>query len=124
MSVTFVANHYIPLPKLPSVKFMQVESGFDVADNWIVSQVMADDLVITQDIPLADEVIQKGALALGLRGQSYTPETIKSRLNMRDFMETMRASGVQSGGPAPLSKQDIQNFANKLDQWLAKRVNK
>lgn len=119
--VTFVANRSVPVPKLPSIRFVQVESGFDIADNWIVEQVQDGDLVITQDIPLADEVIQKGALALGPRGQQYTPETIKSRLNMRDFMETMRASGIQSGGPAPLSKQDVQQFANRLDQWLAKR---
>ena len=77
--------------------------------------------MVTQDIPLADEVISLGALAIGPRGEFYTKENIKSRLTMRDFMETMRSSGIQSGGPAPLSKSDVQTFANKLDRWLTKR---
>lgn len=120
IQVTFVANQSISLPPFKNLKSVQVSSGFDVADNWIVQQTHAGDLVITQDIPLADEVITKGAIAIGPRGQKYSKENIKSRLNMRDFMETMRSSGVHSGGPAPLNQQDRQNFANQLDRWLAK----
>ena len=120
VEITFVANQAISVPPYPSVRAVQVSSGFDVADNWIVAQAHKGDLVITQDIPLADEVITKGALALGPRGQIYTKENIKSRLNMRDFMETMRSSGIHSGGPAPLNQQDKQTFANQLDRWLSK----
>jgi len=120
MKVTFVANQPISVPPYPNLKSVQVSSGFDVADDWIVEQVIAGDLVITQDIPLADEVISKGATALGPRGEKYTKENIKSRLNMRDFMETMRSSGVHSGGPSPLNQQDKQAFANQLDRWLSK----
>jgi len=120
IQTTFVANRPVSITPGPWVKSVQVASGFDIADNWIVEQVNPGDLVVTQDIPLADEVIAKGAIALGPRGQRYTRENIKARLNMRDFMETMRSSGIQSGGPAPLSKQDRQQFANELDRWLAK----
>jgi len=124
VEVTFVANQAISVPPYPSVKTIQVSSGFDVADNWIVEHAQKGDLVITQDIPLADEVITKGALALGPRGQIYTKENIKSRLNMRDFMETMRSSGIHSGGPSPLNQQDKQTFANQLDRWLNKARHK
>ncbi len=122
IQLTFVANQSISLPPAHNIKSIQVSSGFDVADNWIVTQTQSGDLVITQDIPLADEVISKGALAIGPRGQIYTRENIKSRLNMRDFMETMRSSGIHSGGPAPLNQQDKQNFANQLDRWLSKAM--
>lgn len=92
---TFVANHLIPLPKRDNIRALQVSSGFDIADNEIVRRTEAGDLVITADIPLADEVISKGGLALNPRGELYTKETIKARLNIRDFMDTMRASGIQ-----------------------------
>ena len=118
IQITFVANQAISLPPYPSVRSIQVSAGFDVADNWIVDKAQEGDLVITQDIPLADEIITKGATALGPRGEKFTKENIKSRLNMRDFMETMRSSGVHSGGPAPLNAQDKQAFANQLDRWL------
>lgn len=118
--VTLVANHFVRVPPSPHIKSIQVESGFDVADNYIVQQAEAGDLVITADIPLADELITKGAHALNPRGELYTKDTIKQRLQMRDFMETMRSSGVQTGGPAPLNQTDRQNFANKLDAMLAK----
>mgnify|MGYP001273150889 CR=1 FL=1 len=118
---TFVANHRIPVPIRTNIKSIQVESGFDIADNEIVRRVSAGDLVITSDIPLADEVITKGGLALNSRGELYTKETIKARLNIRDFMDTMRASGVQTGGPAALSQTDRREFANHLDRILAKR---
>ncbi|UXI02591.1 YaiI/YqxD family protein [Photobacterium sp. TY1-4] len=118
--VTLVANHFVRVPPSPHIRSIQVESGFDVADNYIVQQAEAGDLVITADIPLADELITKGAHALNPRGELYTKDTIKQRLQMRDFMETMRSSGVQTGGPAPLNQADRQNFANKLDTMLAK----
>jgi uncharacterized protein YaiI (UPF0178 family) len=120
VQITFVANQHIRLPQYKNLKSVQVSSGFDAADNWIVQQANEADLVITQDIPLADEVITKGAKVIGTRGQIYTKENIKSRLNMRDFMETMRSSGVHSGGPPPLGQQEKQAFANRLDQWLRK----
>ncbi len=119
---TFVANNAVNIQKTPHVSAVQVEQGFDIADNWIVTKVQQGDLVVTQDIPLADEVITLGATALGPRGQRYTKENIKARLNMRDFMETMRSSGIQSGGPPPLSKGDRQQFANELDRWLARQI--
>ncbi|GAD29941.1 conserved hypothetical protein [Photobacterium leiognathi lrivu.4.1] len=120
VNVTLVANQFIRVPPSPFIRSTQVEQGFDVADNYIVQQTEAGDLIITADIPLADEVITKGAHALNPRGEMYTKDTIKQRLQMRDFMETMRSSGVQTGGPAPLSQADRQNFANKLDAFLAK----
>ena len=124
VAVTLVANHFVRVPPSPHIRSIQVESGFDVADNFIVQQAQAGDLVITADIPLADELITKGAYALNPRGEMYTKDTIKQRLQMRDFMETMRSSGIQTGGPAPLSQADRQNFANKLDACLAKNHKK
>lgn len=122
VDITFVANHAIPIPTgYPSVRSLTVSTGFDVADDLIEEQVNPDDLVITQDIPLADAVLTKGAKVINTRGQSLTKDNIKQRLNMRDFMETMRASGIQSGGPKPLGPRDIQDFANVLDRWLARR---
>lgn len=118
IQTTLIANHYMRVPTSPYISFMQVQMGFDVADNEIVKRVEKDDLVITGDIPLASEVIEKGALALNPRGELYTKENIKARLNMRDFMETMRASGVDTGGPPPLNQKDRQNFANQLDKFL------
>ncbi|SMY32162.1 hypothetical protein PMAL9190_00387 [Photobacterium malacitanum] len=118
--VTLVANQYIRTPPSPFLRSIQVEQGFDVADNYIVQQAEAGDLVITADIPLADELITKGAHALNPRGEMYTKDTIKQRLQMRDFMETMRSSGIQTGGPSALTQADRQNFANKLDAFLAK----
>ncbi len=98
---------------------LKVPAGFDVADNEIVKRVEKNDLVITGDIPLAAEVIEKGAQALNPRGELYSVSSIKSKLNMRDFMDTMRSSGVQmGGGPPPLNQTDRQNFANHLDRIL------
>ena len=96
-------------------------SGFDAADVRIVDSVEAGDLVITADIPLAADVIEKGALALNPRGELYTADTIRSRLNMRDFLDTMRASGVDTGGAPALGAADKQRFANSLDRWLARQ---
>lgn len=120
--LTLVANQYIRVPPAPNIRTVQVPAGFDVADNEIVKRLVAGDLVITADIPLAAEAIEKGALALSPRGELHTAEDIGARLNMRDFMDTMRSSGVDvGGGPPPLSQADRQNFANQLDRWLAQR---
>ncbi|NQY37343.1 MAG: YaiI/YqxD family protein [Alteromonadaceae bacterium] len=118
---TFVANHFIQVAKSKYIKFLRVHSGFDVADNEIVKQITDKDLVITADIPLAAEVVEKGALALNPRGELYTESNIKQRLNIRDFMDTLRASGVHTGGAPPISQSDRQSFANNLDKILAKK---
>lgn len=122
VEMTLVANHSIRVPPSQFITFLQVTQGFDVADNEIVQRVGIGDLVITGDIPLAAEVIEKGAHALSPRGEMYTTDNIKARLTMRDFMETMRSSGVQTGGPAALNQADRQKFANKLDSFLTKRA--
>jgi len=121
-TTTFVANQFIKTPPSPYLKSIQVPSGFDVADNEIVKQVNKGDLVITGDIPLAAEVIEKGGQALNPRGEMYTLDSIKQKLNMRDFMDTMRASGVHTGGQAPLNQTDRQAFANHLDRLLTKNT--
>ena len=118
--LTLVANQPLRVPASRYIKAIQVQSGFDVADNEIVKLTEAGDLIITSDIPLADEVLAKGGQALSPRGELYTTSNIKSRLNMRDFMDTMRASGEHTGGPAPLSQSDRQQFANHLDRILQK----
>jgi uncharacterized protein YaiI (UPF0178 family) len=119
--VTLVANQSINVPPSRYIRSIRVSHGFDVADNEIVKLTEDGDLIITSDIPLAAEVIEKGALALSPRGELFTRENIRGRLNMRDFLETMRSSGIQSGGPPPLSQTDRQQFANQLDRWLARR---
>ena len=120
IEVTLVANQPLATPRIPTVKSIRVGSGFDVADDHIVKLVEANDLVITADIPLAAEVIEKGGMALNPRGELYTLGNIKARLNMRDFMDTMRSSGLQvGGGPPPLSQKDGMAFANALDRYIA-----
>ena len=120
IEVTLVANQPLATPRIPTVKSIRVGSGFDVADDHIVKLVEANDLVITADIPLASEVIEKGGMALNPRGELYTLGNIKARLNMRDFMDTMRSSGLQvGGGPPPLSQKDRMAFANALDRYIA-----
>lgn len=119
IQITLVANHQMRIPPSKYIHFLQVPRGFDVADDEIVKRLEKGDLVITGDIPLASEVIDKKGLALNPRGEMYTTENIKQRLNMRDFMETMRSSGVEvGGGPPPLNQKDRQNFANHLDRLL------
>lgn len=103
----------------PFIKVQKVSKGYDIADNQIVEQLKSGDLVITSDIPLAADALSKEAYVLSPRGEHYTKDTIKERLVMRDFMETLRASGVQSKGPSPLSVKDRENFANQLDKMLA-----
>jgi uncharacterized protein YaiI (UPF0178 family) len=115
-----VANQGLTVPPSKYISTLQVAAGFAVADDEIVKLCEPGDLVITADIPLAAEVIEKGALALNPRGEVYSKANIGSILNMRDFMDTMRSSGVQSGGPAPLGNKDKQAFANKLDAIIAK----
>ena len=117
---TLVANSYIKAPPSRHIRFLQVSGGFDVADNEIAKRVKPGDLVVTADIPLAAEVIELGAHALNPRGEMYSPESIRQKLNMRDFMDTMRASGVHTGGPSAISQADRQAFANALDGYLAK----
>jgi uncharacterized protein YaiI (UPF0178 family) len=123
LSLTLIANQAIRVPAAANITAVQVSSGFDVADNEIVRRVCRGDLVITSDIPLAAEVIEKGALALTPRGELYTTDNIRSKLNMRDFMDTMRSSGVHSGGAAVFGAQDKQAFANQLDRYLARVKN-
>jgi len=118
--LTLVANHVLSVPKSPLIRMQQVEQGFDVADDFIVQQIAADDLVITSDIPLAAEVIEKGGLVISSRGERFTPSNIRQRLNMRDFLDTMRSSGEITGGPTALGPRERQAFANALDQYLAK----
>ncbi|MBX2836786.1 MAG: YaiI/YqxD family protein [Gammaproteobacteria bacterium] len=118
--VTMVANQYQSKPPSAYVRCLQVEQGFDVADNEIVKRVAVGDIVVTSDIPLASEVIEKQGVALSPRGELYTPHNIKARLNMRDFMDSMRGSGIQSGGPPPFSHKDRQAFANQLDRLIAR----
>ena len=116
--VTLIANQYIKIPPSPFIKMVQVPSGFDIADDEIVKRAVAGDLIVTSDIPLASEVIDKDAHALNPRGEMYTKSNIKQKLNMRDFMDTMRASGVQSGGQAKYGDKEKQEFANKLDRFI------
>jgi hypothetical protein len=120
VQLTLVANQPVRIPRSRCIKFIQVASGFDVADNEIVKRLGAGDLVITSDIPLAAEVIDKDAVALNPRGELYTVDNIRARLNMRDFMDTLRGSGIDTGGPAALSQADRQSFANHLDKILTR----
>jgi len=122
--VTLVANQPVRIPRSRYIKFIQVSAGFDVADNEIVKRVEAGDLVITSDIPLAAEVIEKEGHALNPRGELYSADNIRARLNMRDFMDTLRSSGIHTGGPPTLSQSDRQAFANNLDTLLTKHVRK
>ena len=122
LQLTLVANQPIRIPPSRYIKFLQVPSGFDVADNEIVKRLSIGDLVITGDIPLAAKVIEKGGHALNPRGELYSVENIKARLSMRDFMETLRASGINTGGPSTLSQSDRKAFANNLDKLLTQYV--
>jgi uncharacterized protein YaiI (UPF0178 family) len=119
--LTLVANQPLRAPPSPWIRVQQVPRGFDVADGEIVARVQPDDLVITADIPLAAAVIDKGAHVLDPRGELYTRDTVRERLSMRNFMDELRASGVDTGGPAAFSAGDRQAFANQLDRFLARR---
>ena len=121
-TLTLVANQPVRVPASEFIKTVQVASGIDVADNEIVRRIEDGDLVITADIPLAAEAIDKGGHALNPRGELYTRENIRARLNMRDFMDTLRASGVNTGGPPAISQSDRQAFGNNLDRFLARHA--
>ena len=116
--LTLVANQPISIPQSQYITMIQVGAGFDVADKEIVTLMSAGDLVITSDIPLASEVIEKGGCALNPRGELYSEENIKDRLNMRDIMDTLRSGGIETGGPPALSQKDRRAFANQLDILL------
>ena len=120
IALCLVANQPMQTPPFRNITAIQVGQGFDVADNEIVRRAQQDDLVITSDIPLADELLTKGAQAISPRGEVFSPNTIKAKLNMRDFMDTMRSSGIHTGGPAQLSETDKREFANALDRYLAR----
>jgi len=121
VTITLVANQPMRIPPSPCIKFLRVASGFDVADNEIVKRQNFGDLVITGDIPLAAMVLEKGGHALNPRGEMYSTDTIKERLQMRDFMDALRQSGIDTGGPAAQKQSDCKKFANQLDVFLTKR---
>jgi hypothetical protein len=118
--VTLVANQPLQVPASEFIRTVQVSPGFDVADNEIVKRMAPGDLVITADIPLAAEAIAKGGFALNPRGELYTEDNVRARLNMRDFMDTLRASGINTGGPAAINQRDRQEFGNSLDRFLSR----
>jgi hypothetical protein len=120
IQLTLVANQPIQVPRSGYIRSVQVTAGFDVVDNYIVQQARPGDLVVTADIPLASEAISKGCLALNPKGELYTEDNIRQRLNMRDFMETLRGSGLDTGGPPTLNHGDRLAFANQLDRFLTR----
>lgn len=122
ITITLVANQPLHTPRSPYIKTLQVAAGFDVADQRITQQVQPGDLVVTADIPLAAEVIERGGHALNPRGELYTRENIKERLTLRNFMGELRNSGVSTGGPASLNQNDRRAFANQLDRFLAQHA--
>ncbi|MBC7203335.1 MAG: YaiI/YqxD family protein [Pusillimonas sp.] len=122
LPLTLVANQMLRTPPSPLVRAVQVPRGFDVADDYIVERTTTGDLVITADIPLASEVLNKGALVLNPRGERYTAENISERLSMRDMMDELRSSGVDTGGPATFSQADRRAFAGALDRILQRVV--
>ncbi|KJS03610.1 MAG: hypothetical protein VR65_01295 [Desulfobulbaceae bacterium BRH_c16a] len=120
IQMTLVANRPLRFPPSPYISFLRVAAGLDVADNEIVKKLSADDLVITADIPLAAKVIEKGGYALNPRGEFYSAENIRARLSMRDFLDSLRADGIDTGGPPTLNQSDRQQFANRLDTFLTR----
>ncbi|SDB84946.1 YaiI/YqxD family protein [Acinetobacter boissieri] len=124
LEVIFVANQPLGITPSVRIKSLQVMSGADQADKEIVAQMTADDIVITQDIPLASEVIEKGGVAIHPRGEIYTIANIKARLHLRDYMDTLRGAGVQTGGPKPLSEKDKREFSSALDQTILRQKRK
>lgn len=121
IQLTLVANRGLQVPRSPWINMIQVPRGFDVADNHIVEMARAGDLVITADIPLAAAVVGKGASALNPRGELYTKDNVQGLLDMRNFMDTLRSSGVETGGPPALSNSDSRNFAAQLDRWMQRQ---
>ncbi len=124
MEVTFVANQSVGITPSVRINSIQVISGADVADQEIVDRMKEHDIVITQDIPLAAQVIEKGGVAINPRGEVYTISNIKARLHLRDFMDTLRGAGVQTSGPPPLAERDKREFSSSLDQTIQKQKRK
>lgn len=122
IQVTLVANQWLRTPPSRYIRALQVAGGFDVADTAIVERVRPGDLVVTQDIPLAARVLERGGVAVNPRGERYTADNMAERLSMRNFMEELRGSGVQTGGPPVFHARDRQAFANQLDRWIAQRT--
>ncbi len=118
--MTLVSNQFLRPPPSPWIRALQVPRGFDVADSHIVRELQPGDLVITADIPLAADVIAKGCHALNPRGELYTPDTIQERLALRNYLDELRGSGVQTGGPPALDRADRKRFADQLDRFLAR----
>lgn len=121
IQVTLIANQWLRTPPSRHVRALQVQGGYDAADDLIAERAQAGDLVVTQDIPLAALVLENGAAVINPRGERYTVDTIAERLSMRNFMDELRGAGVQTGGPAPFHARDRQAFASQLDRWLATR---
>ena len=120
LQLILVANRALQVPRSSWIRTVQVASGFDSADHHIVAVLAAGDLVITADIPLAAAVVEKGALALNPRGELYTRDNVQGLLDLRNFMDTLRSSGVDTGGPGALSSSDRQAFARQLDRWITR----
>lgn len=123
ISTTLVANAFLRVPPSPNIRSIQVDKGFDVADNYIVQALQAGDLVITADIPLAAQVIAKDAHALNPRGEMYSQANIAERLAMRNMMDELRSQGAEIDGPAALNLADRQAFAAELDKFIASHTN-
>ena len=121
LEVTFVANQPVGITPSVRINSLQVMQGSDQADKEIIERMKANDIVMTQDIPLAAQVIEKGGIAIHPRGEIYTEDNIKARLHLRDFMETRRGAGVQTGGPPPISERDKREFSSSLDQTIMKQ---
>ena len=119
VELTLIANQMLAVPKSPWIRSLQVPKGFDVADNEIVQRVVAGDLGVTADIPLASDGIAKGAKVITPRGETYDAGSIAAALTLRNFMDTLRSSGVETGGPAAFSASDNREFARQLDRYLA-----
>jgi len=120
IKMTLVANQELQIPASPYIDAVQVRSGLDIADNYIVQQLQSGDLVITADIPLAAKAIEQGAYALNPRGEFYDQGNIRERLSLRNFLDELRSSGVETGGPPPFNQRDKETFANQLDRFLRK----
>jgi uncharacterized protein len=120
--LTLVANKAVRLPARPNIQFVQVPPGLDAADKRIIELVQAEDLVITADVPLAAAVIEHGGIALNPRGELYTRENVREHLSVRNFLDELRGSGVNTGGPAALSQRERAQFANQLDRLLSRRA--
>lgn len=124
LNIVFVANQPLNIPRSSRIQCLQVLSGADEADKTIVEKMQGNDIVITQDIPLAAQVIEKGGVAIHPRGEIFTESNIKARLHLRDFMDTLRGAGVQTGGPAPMNERDKREFSNALEQTIRKQMRK